>query len=266
MSHSAYEGHIEVFLSAAGIKPDDLSGRTAVVIDVLRASSTIAYALSRGAREVIPVADLGEASRIAAVLDPASYVLAGERGGKRIEGYQLGNSPLEYTPEVVGDKTVILSTTNGTPAIRAAAPAPEVYVCGFVNISRVAAAIRAEARDLTIICAGWENRVSLEDTLCAGMLVDRLLEGGRKADLTDTTYMALWQYHHDQADIALPISRCNHARRLESLGHGVDIPLCIAIDSTPVLPRLHESRLVLADEMPGGQPRAAELSSAKQAP
>ncbi|NNE71651.1 MAG: 2-phosphosulfolactate phosphatase, partial [Rhodothermales bacterium] len=175
MSSSAFEGHIEVFLSAAGIQPDDLAGRTAVVIDVLRASSTIAFALMQGAKEVIPVADLGDASRMAAALDASSFVLAGERGGKRIEGYQLGNSPLEFTSAVVRDKTVILSTTNGTPAIRAAEEAADVLIGGFVNLSRVAAAVRAAGRDVVIICAGWGNRVSLEDTLCAGMRVDRLL-------------------------------------------------------------------------------------------
>jgi 2-phosphosulfolactate phosphatase len=249
---AGFNRHIEVFLSPAGIQPEELSGRTAVVIDVLRASSTIIYALSQGAREVIPVANLGEAGRMASTLDPASYVLGGERGGKQIEGYRLGNSPLEYTAEAVADKTVILSTTNGTPAIQAAAEAEELLVGGFVNAHAVAQAVRDAENDVTIICAGWENRVSLEDTLCAGFLVDLLLDGASPANLSDTAYMALWQYRHDQGDLSVPISRCNHARRLEDLGHGLDISVCIEIDAWPAVPRLHESRLILTEA--SGQP------------
>lgn len=245
MSKLGFNRHIEVFLAPAGIQPDELHGRTAVVIDVLRASSTIIYALSQGAREVIPVANLGEAGRMASNLDPASYVLGGERGGKQIEGYHLGNSPLQYAADRVADKTVILSTTNGTPAIQAASEAEELLVGGFVNARAVAQAVRDAGNDVTIICAGWENRVSLEDTLCAGFLVDLLLGGESPANLSDTAYMALWQYRHDQNDLSVPISRCNHARRLEELGHALDIPLCIEIDAWPVVPRLHESRLIL---------------------
>ncbi len=259
MSKLGFNRHIEVFLSPAGVQPDDLSGRTVVVIDVLRASSTIIYALSQGAREVIPVANRGEAGRMASTLDPASYVLGGERGGKQIEGYHLGNSPLEYTAGRVADKTVILSTTNGTPAIQASVEAAELLVGGFVNAHAVAQAVRDAGNDVTIICAGWENRVSLEDTLCAGFLVDLLLGGASPANLSDTAYMALWQYRHDQQDLSIPISRCNHARRLEALGHGPDIPVCIEVDAWPVVPRLHESRLILTAASEQRLSRAGEL-------
>ncbi|MFT4604627.1 MAG: 2-phosphosulfolactate phosphatase [Rhodothermales bacterium] len=266
MSTTGFKGHIEVFLSPAGVQPEELNGRTAVVIDVLRASSTIIFALSQGAREVIPVANLGEAGRMASTLDSASYVLGGERGGKQIEGYQLGNSPLEYTADRVADKTVILSTTNGTPAIQAAAAAGELLVGGFVNARALAQAVRDAGNDVTIVCAGWENRVSLEDTLCAGFLVDLLLDGSSPANLSDTAYMALWQYRHDQHDLSVPISRCNHARRLEELGHGLDIPLCIEIDAWPVVPKLHESRLVLTAASEQRLSHAADLEITPVAP
>ncbi|MBO6576090.1 MAG: 2-phosphosulfolactate phosphatase [Rhodothermales bacterium] len=236
--------NIEVFLTASNIADDDVRGRTVVAMDVLRASTTIIHALAAGAREVIPVPDMGEAGRIAAALDPASYVLGGEKDGKPIEGYGLGNSPLDYSGDAVSGKTVILSTTNGTPAILAAAEADDVLVGGFVNINAVADAVRALQAPLTIVCAGWKNRVALEDTMCAGMLIDLLLEGHSPANLADTAYMALWQYRHDQDAIDVPIGRCNHARRLEQLGHGADVAESIRIDAVPVVPHLSERRLV----------------------
>lgn len=235
---------IEVFLTAGNVTAEDVRGRTAVVIDVLRASTTIAHALAAGAREVVPVPDMGEAGRFAAVLDTASYVLGGEKDGRRIEGYSLGNSPSEYSERAIAGKTVILSTTNGTPAILAAAEADPVLVGGFVNAAAVVRAVRAADQDLTIVCAGWHNRVALEDTICAGLLIDRLLEGRSPADLSDTAYMALWQYRHDAGDIGVPIARCNHARRLEALGHGSDVGACIRVDALDVVPVLRERRLV----------------------
>jgi 2-phosphosulfolactate phosphatase len=241
-----FERDIEVFLTASSLTAEDIKGRTVVAIDVLRASTTISTALANGAREVIPVPDLGEAGRIASALDSDRYLLCGERGGQKIEGYALGNSPTEFTREVVDGKTLILSTTNGTPAILAAMAAEEVLIGGFVNVRAVTEAVRQADRDVTIVCAGWHHRVSLEDTLCAGMIVSLLLRGESPADLSDTVYMALWQYKHDEDDLSLPIGRCNHARRLVKLGHGDDIAICIGVDTIGAVPRLREQRLVLA--------------------
>ena len=169
---------IEVFLTSNGIEEDDVRDRTVVVIDVLRACSTIVTALDHGARAVVPVLDMAQASRIAANLDPNIYRLGGERGGEKIEGYHLGNSPLEYTPEEVEGRDVILNTTNGTKALTRTRAARHLVAGCLLNAGRVVDFIRRAGADATIVCAGRQNRISLEDTVCAGLILDRLWSDG----------------------------------------------------------------------------------------
>jgi len=235
---------VEVFLTGSSVTPEDVRGRTVVVVDVLRTSATIVTALANGARDVIPVPDIGEASRMAASLDPEGYVLGGEKLGKRIDGYQLGNSPGEFTREAVSGRTVILHTSNGTSTVLACAEAETLMIGSFINVSAVVAEVIKANQDLTIVCAGWINRVSLEDTLFAGMVLDLLWEGGNPP-MSDTAYMALSQYRHDSADLSVPIGRCNHARRLESLGFAGDVQACIEQDTTSAVPFYQDRRLVL---------------------
>lgn len=236
----------EVFLTGGNVLPDDVRGRTAIVIDVLRASTTIVTALSHGARAVIPVADMAEAGKMVSNLDPASYWLGGERDGVQIDGYHFGNSPREYTADAVDDRTIILLSTNGTGAIVRCAEAAEVLVGGFVNASAVADHARRAGRDVVIVCAGWRNRISLEDTLCAGLLLDLLWGDHPPDEMTDSSYIAWSLFRADRHDLHRPISRCNHARRLERLGYAEDIRLCVAVDSVPVVPAFVDSRLVIS--------------------
>ena len=189
---------VEVFLTSANVSEEDVKDRTVIVIDVLRACSTIATALVNGARSIVPVADMAQASKIASNLDQASYLLGGERDGDRIEGYHLGNSPLEYTPEVVKGRTIILNTTNGTVAIAQARAARHLLIGSFLNVGRVVDFAREADLDVTIICAGWRNRVSLEDTLCAGQMVYRLWDGVEPGLVSDTAHIAFTQYRNDK--------------------------------------------------------------------
>src|SRR5690554_1115604 len=128
---------LDVFFSVQTFQEEELRGKTVVVVDVLRATSTIVTALANGAKSVIPVADMGEASRISQSIDSDNYLLCGEKNGVQIEGYDLGNSPLEFTPEVVGGKSLILNTTNGTRAIKKSVGAAEVYIASFLNLASV---------------------------------------------------------------------------------------------------------------------------------
>jgi 2-phosphosulfolactate phosphatase len=242
----AFDRDVEVFLTGSSVSAEDVKGRTVVVIDVLRTSTTIVAALNHGARSVVPVADLAAGGKIAAALDPASFIMGGEKGGMPIEGYHLGNSPFEYTDDAVSGKAVILHTTNGTPSILRVTEADAVVVGGFVNAQRVVDFVRAQNRNLTIVCAGWRNRVALEDTLCAGLLLHRLWEGNGTGIVSDTAHIALTQYRNDRDDLAKPVRRCNHAQRLRAQGFEDDIDVCIAIDSIPVLPLFRDSRIEAA--------------------
>jgi len=238
----------EVFLTSSTVTEDDVKGRTVIVIDVLRASSTIATALNNWARAIVPVADTGSATKIASNLDQSSYLLGGERGGIKIQGYHLGNSPLEYTQEAIEGRTIIFTTTNGTVAISRARGAEHLVVGSFLNAQRVVDFVRQIGLDVTIICAGWRNRVSLEDTLCAGLLLHRLWEGREPDLVSDSAHIAFSQYVHDQHNLDAALRRSNHAQWLMANGYADDVDYCLQTDVLPVLPYYKENRLVLYKE------------------
>lgn len=238
---------IEVFLTSWNLDEEDVKGRTVVVIDVLRACSTIVTALKNGARSVVPVPDMAQAGKIASNLDQRSYLLGGERDGQRIEGYHLGNSPLEYTAAEVKGRTVILNTTNGTVALSHARAAEHLVVGCFLNASRVVEFVRDAGLDTTIICAGWRNRVSLEDTICAGLFLYELWNGEEPDGASDTAHIAFTQYANDRGDLESALQRCNHARWLARQGFADDVAYSFQLDAVPVLPYYDDSRLILKE-------------------
>ncbi len=245
--------NIDVYFSALGVPEEGLKGKVVVVIDVFRACSTIATALANGARAIVPVGDMDEASRMAGSLDPETTVLGGERGGKQIDGYDAGNSPLEYTSERVAGKTVVLNTSNGTVAFAKARGAGAAVAGSFLNAGRVVDFLRtslaktpadAPAKGV-IVCSGWLGDVGLEDVLCAGLLLDRLWGGKRPTAVSDGAHIALSQYQRDHSRLAKALAGSNHARRLIGLGHEEDVAYCSRIDALPVLPVYRDSRLEL---------------------
>lgn len=155
------------------VTPDELAGGAVVVIDVLRSSTTIVHALEAGAIEVIPCMEVEDARRTASELGRGSSVLGGERHGLPIQGFDLGNSPTEYTPEAVANRTVVLTTTNGTRAMAKCHRADRVYIGAFVNASAVVKKLLAREQ-IHLLCAGTEGRYSHDDVLLAGLLVEWL--------------------------------------------------------------------------------------------
>ncbi len=162
------------------VMPEKVAGDTAVVIDVLRASTTMICALAAGAHEVIPCREVADALVAAKSFAPDQRVLGGERGGARIEGFDLGNSPEEYTPQRVAGKTVVFTTTNGTRAILRVRSAREVLIAGFVNVSAMVQRL-LDCRRIHILCAGTGGRMSEDDVLLAGLLVERLQRQARSS-------------------------------------------------------------------------------------
>ena len=239
--------NVEVFLTSANVSEEDVKDKSVIVIDVLRASSTIATALSNGARAVVPAQDMAEAGKIASNMDHRSFLMGGEKGGEKIEGYHLGNSPLEYVGDTVQDRTIIFNTTNGTRAIGRARSADHLLVGCFLNAARVVQFVEQSDKDVVIICAGWRNRVSLEDTLCAGLMLDRLWRGQEPDRVSDTAHVAYSQYRHDHDRLDRALRRAHHARWLTERGHGADVDYCFQLDVLPVLPVYDDSRLVLLE-------------------
>jgi 2-phosphosulfolactate phosphatase len=224
-----------------------LRDEVVVVIDVLRASTTITYAMRAGAREVIPVATVEQAMKIVGNLHSTSTILCGERGGKRIEGFKLGNSPAEYTEEAVQGKALILTTTNGAVALTKAKHAKVCYVSSFVNLSATVEAIRdtddIASEDIVIVCSGREEEFSLEDATCAGMLITRLLPHFPSVTLSDSARAALSVYQQYGGDIHRTLLESDHGRVLIGLGFENDILTAAQIDSVPIVPVLEQTAI-----------------------
>ncbi len=237
--------NVEVFLTASSATEEDLKGKSVIVVDVLRACSTIVTALNHGARAVIPVADMAEASRISAHMGTTTSLLGGERGGTKIEGYALGNSPEEYAPEAVQGKTVVLTTSNGTRAVTQARGAAEIAIGCFLNVSKVIEFAWKAEHDVVLLCAGSDDRVSLEDILCAGLILNQLWADTHHRERSDAAHIALSLYAYDKDDLTNALTRSNHAQRLIELGFEEDVRYCARVDALPLLPVYRDSRLVL---------------------
>jgi 2-phosphosulfolactate phosphatase len=221
----------------AGAEP----GSVVVVIDVFRASTTIAAALAGGARFVLPAADVEQAMKLAEPYAENEVLLGGERECQRIEGFQLGNSPREYTREAVAGKVIVFTTTNGTRALTAAKDSATVLVGSFVNFSAVVGA--AAGHDaITMLCAGNNGRLSLEDFACAGGLVNRLAKGESRLD--DAALAARAAYKNLKTDLSRTLAATEHALRLADLGFRADLDFALKVDSVPVVPHLSEGRIV----------------------
>lgn len=238
---------IDVFFTPVTLSDQDLSGKLVVIIDVLRASSTIVTALGNGAREVLPASDYGTAGLLASKMGQDARVLGGERDGRPIEGYDLGNSPLEYTQEVVSRKSVILITTNGTPALMGSRTARILTVGCFLNADLVADCIAENNLDTFLVCCGWKGRASLEDTVCAGLMVDRLFQSRIPDNLPDSVRMAHMLYDTYRNDLVGALSRTTHAERLRKLGYEKDVAYCLQIDHVDALPIFDGGRLKIGD-------------------
>ena len=210
----------------------DLRGATCIVFDVLRATSTILTAFANGARRVYPVTTVDGARRLRASLPQA--LLGGEREGVRIEGFDLGNSPLEYTAKVVGGRDIIATTTNGTVALHACAGASEVLAGAWLNVEALASwllARPASSAPLLLVCAGSGERFALEDGLAAGALIARLFsgEGAPHHALEDDAAYTLLALHEQRGSDPLAVLRASaNGQRLAQIGLGADVDYCAA--------------------------------------
>lgn len=227
---------IDVAPTAEALNPSQLRGSTVLVVDVLRASTTMIVALANGCAGIVPVADAGEARRRARGLGGATVLVAGERRGQAIPGFDLGNSPLEFTPDRVRDTLVVFTTSNGTRALLAARGAPAIGVGALVNLSAAAAWALAARRDVTVLCAGQRGAVSLEDHVCAGLLVERLLREGQGALPTAAATEAVQAGRRYGGEVSRLAEASPWARHLARVGRGPDVTACLMLDTTTLVP------------------------------
>lgn len=188
---------VSVHLLPKLFEPDELRGGVAVVIDVLRASTTIVHALAAGAKTVIPCEEVDEARKLAANHSDGECLLGGERDGLRIEGFDLDNSPLAYTEEIVGGRTIVFTTTNGTRALARAKQAETVLIGAFVNMQAIINDIVIRRQPVHLVCAGTNGAMTCEDVLFAGAVASDLLDRGYLTS-TDETRIASRLYCSQQ--------------------------------------------------------------------
>ncbi len=235
---------VQVHLLPQLVPPAKLQGGVAVVIDVLRASTTIIHALAAGCTAVYPVEEIEPARRLARELRPGKVLLGGERGGKPIPGFDLGNSPREYTPKLCKGAALVLTTTNGTRALVHATEAERVLVAGFVNFSAVCEQLLKEVRPIHLLCAGTDGEVTLEDTLLAGAFVDCFCDL-EDAAFNDSARLAwdCFEFHGAVLGEALKLGR--GGANLLALGYEPDVRAAAELDKFMIVPELRRQPLRL---------------------
>lgn len=227
---------IEVTAIVDAVEPTRLRGATVLVVDVLRASTTIITALAHGCAAIVPVAGPREAVRRARALG-RDVLTAGERRGETIVGFDFGNSPVEVATDRVRGKTVVFTTSNGTRALLAARYAAAVGVAALVNVRAAAIWALAEGRDVVILCAGERGARSLEDWVCAGLLVEGLLGGAAPTEPGPLALAAASDARRYGKDVARLRADSPWARHLLRAGRAADVAACFALDTTTLVPR-----------------------------
>ncbi|MEA2021875.1 MAG: 2-phosphosulfolactate phosphatase [Candidatus Caldatribacteriota bacterium] len=226
-------------------KDKELDDKLIVVIDVLRASSTIVTALAQGCNGFIPIFSPDKARDKAKEFTKGEVLLGGERKGRKIEGFILGNSPREYKKEIIKDKIIIFTTTNGVKTLEMAKNASDIAICSFLNLKAICDYCLNFNGDVLVICAGEEGKFSLEDAVCAGMLIDSLRKKSpefyRETDANLTAQMLYTQY----ADNILGmLKESQHGQYLESIGLGRDLEFCSSVDIFDIVPIFKDGMII----------------------
>jgi 2-phosphosulfolactate phosphatase len=212
-----------------------------VIVDILRATSAICTAFMNGATQIIPVQTLDEARQY----KQKGYLVAAERDGIKCDFADLGNSPFNFTPQVVNNRTVVYSTTNGTQAIHMAEKSYKVVIGSFLNISALTDYIVYHQRPVVIFCAGWKDRFSLEDTIFAGALTDKLLQTGHYETSCDSAIASFDLWSLARPDILAYIEKAAQRHRLSKNGLDDVIEYCFTADLTPIVPEFTGSALIV---------------------
>jgi 2-phosphosulfolactate phosphatase len=233
---------VNAYLTPRLVGADQFIGGVAVVADVLRATTTIVYALAAGCLEVRPVPEVDEARRLAGDYPKGKVLLAGERNGRPLPGFDFGNSPGEFTAARCRGMTLLLTTTNGTRALLHAAAAERVLVGAFANLSAVCEQLSGEARPIHILCAGESGDVALEDTLFAGAVVKFLCELG-PAQLNDGARAAADSFAQHGRALEAAFAAGAGGARLRELGYDDDVRAAARVDAFALVPELRRDPL-----------------------
>lgn len=213
-------------------KTDD---RTVVVVDILRATSCMTTAFAHGVQSITPFAALEDCL----AMKNRGYFTSGERDGKKVDGFDLGNSPFEYMDKKLQGEKIAFTTTNGTKAIAKSVGAREIVIGSFLNLTALARYLRTGTNDILVVCAGWKGKFNLEDTLFAGALIEAL--SNTISLECDAPQASLHLYQIAKSDMLEFLKEASHIKRLANLNIVEDITFCLTIDKYDVVPVMKDS-------------------------
>ncbi len=235
---------VDVCLIPLEVTEERIKDRVIAVVDVLRASTSIIYALEHNARAVIPTESVADAMDKAQQFERETLLLCGERDGKKIVGFDLGNSPIEYSPDVVKGKTIIFSSTNGSKTLLKTRSAKASIIASFVNLSASVQFLLNQNSDIVIICAGKLDRFSLEDAVCAGFIANMISEQQSDAIFTDGALAASALAMVYGTDLNNMLAGCRHGEYLTSIGMESDLSICAEVDRFTSIPLFRDGKII----------------------
>lgn len=228
--------HLNIIPVCGKINNSHLLGTTVIVVDVLRATTNMVLAIQNGSNRLIPTADAGEAAMLAGRLGARDSVLAGEQGGLKLQGFDIGNSPFEFSPDIVRGRTVIMNTSNGTAAVCSMSAAKNVLIGAMINRSAVARKAVALDDDVLIVCAGTEGAISADDLCCAGAIAEAICAESKGPVTSTDIVMVCRNLYKDFLDKQADLSSTFHWARLVELGFEKDVEFCFREDISGVVP------------------------------
>lgn len=236
-------GRLRLAFSPSEFSSSEARDAAVAVVDVLRATTVLPAAFAAGAARAVPADSVESATALLSALDRDSALLCGEREGRKIPGFDLGNSPLEYTPERVEKMTLVFCSTNGSRVMTRFQAAEEMVLASFVNVSAAAERLAAAGRDVLVVASGKLGRACIEDTALGGLLVSRLTALVPGLDPDDGARMALRLWEGWKEDVPGLLRGSEHGAYLAELGFDEDLEFCSRIDSVPVVPVMRDGRI-----------------------
>jgi 2-phosphosulfolactate phosphatase len=234
---------VDLIISADDIKREKIKGKSVVVVDMLRATSVITTAINNGCTRVIPVLTVDEALEIADK-NREKYILGGERKALKIEGFDCANSPLEYKKDVVENKTLVMTTSNGTRAITGCIEAKHILIGALINAEAVAEKLIGLGEDIVIVNAGTGGEFSMDDFICSGYIVDCIIKGKRDVELSDVAKTSNYIYRKNPNIISF-IQDASHYKRIKELSLDRDLEYCCRKDIIDVVPEYRGGSIAL---------------------
>lgn len=237
---------VDVIPTLKELVPQKIYGKTVIVLDIFRCTSTIVTALANGCREVVPLQNADELEMILTKRPRNSCMLAGETHGAKIPGCDLGNSPIEFTFNEITNKSILLITTNGTDAIRQCKPAKAVLIGSFLNLNAICSRAVTYNRDIVIVCAGTRGNIALEDIMAAGCHADRLKKYYQDVRLSDLARTFFYLYNYFAENLIHILSASRSGLNLQNLGYQQDITFCLQKNIYKIAPVFHNNTIQLS--------------------